>query len=251
MMQEEMSAANRESWNQDRYQIWLDRFGSVEQEAARIMNDPRKRIKILADYIGEVRGKRVINLLGSNGTKAISLALMGAKEVKVVDIASENARFGYDLARACNVEIEYIISDVMDIKPKKVGEFDIVFIEMGVLHYIYNIEELFKLVNSLLRNGGKFILRDYHPVIWKLLERENGQFIASGNYFERDVTGAEMKLRRWTLGEVVTSIVSAGLTIKALHEESGEIQRWIFNDMPEGIEDRIPGIYAVIANKEL
>ncbi|MDQ0059134.1 glycoside hydrolase family 9 protein [Paenibacillus harenae] len=85
--------------NQERYQAWLDRFGSIEQEAKRIMDDPKKRIKIPADYIGNVRGKRVLNLLGSNGTKAISIALMGAKEVKVVDIAPENARFGMDLAR--------------------------------------------------------------------------------------------------------------------------------------------------------
>lgn len=58
-----------------------------------------------------------------------------------------------------------------------------------------------------------------------------------------------MKVRRWTLGEVVTSLVKAGLTVKALHEESGSIQRWVFKEMPVGTEDRIPGIYAVIATK--
>lgn len=249
-MQKEMSAINREQWNHERYQAWINRFGSIEQEAKRIMDDPKKRIKILADYIGDVRGKRVLNLLGSNGTKAISISLMGAKEVKVVDIAPENARFGMDLARACNVEINYIVSDVMDLKVEELGEFDLIFIEMGVLHYIYNIEELFKIVNKLLRKGGRFVLREYHPVLWKLLKEVDGQYIASGNYFEQDVVGEEMKLRRWILGEVITSIVNAGLTIKALHEESGEIQRWIFKDLPEGIEDRIPGIYAVIATKE-
>lgn len=248
-MQKEMSSVNRISWNKDRYQIWLNRFGSVEQEAKRILNDPRKRLKILADYLGEVKDKRVINLLGSNGTKAISLALMGAKEVKVVDIADENARFGYDLASACNVEIDYIVTDVMELVPEEIGVFDIVFIEMGVLHYIYDIEKLFLIANRLLCTGGKFVLREYHPVIWKLLKPENGQYVASGNYFEQSIDGEEMKTRRWTLGEVVTSIVKAGLTVNALHEESGDIQRWIFKDMPEGTEDRIPGIYAVIASK--
>ena len=246
-----MSSINREIWNQDRYQAWLDRFGSIEQEAKRIMDDPRKRIKILADYTGEVKGKRVLNLLGSNGTKAISIALMGASEVTVVDIAPENARFGMDLAKACNVEITYIVSDVMDVKVEELGQFDLIFIEMGVLHYIYNIEELFRIVNSLLCNGGRFVLREYHPVIWKLLKAVDGQYIASGNYFEQEVIGDDMKLRRWTLGEVITSIVNAKLTINALYEESGEIQRWIFKDFPKGTEDRIPGIYAVTATKEL
>jgi 2-polyprenyl-3-methyl-5-hydroxy-6-metoxy-1,4-benzoquinol methylase len=248
-MQKEMSNINRNSWNKDRYQIWLDRFGSVEQEAQRILKDPRKRIKILADYLGNVKDKRVINLLGSNGTKAVSVAVMGAKEVKVVDIAEENARFGYDLASACNVKIDYIVTDIMELDTEEIGEFDIVFIEMGVLHYIYDIEKLFLIANRLLCTGGKFVLREYHPIIWKLLKPENGQFVASGNYFEQSIIGEEMKLRRWTLGEVITSIVNAGLTVKALHEESGDIQRWIFKDMPEGTEDRIPGIYAVIATK--
>ncbi|MDQ8736357.1 class I SAM-dependent methyltransferase [Paenibacillus sp. LHD-38] len=248
-MQKEMSSINRNSWNKDRYQIWLNRFGSIEQEAQRILNDPRKRLKVLADYLGEVMNKRIINLLGSNGTKAVSVALMGAKEVKVVDIANENAKFGYDLANACNVEIEYIVQDVMELDTEQLGEFDIVFLEMGVLHYIYDIEKLFTIVNRLLSKGGRFVLREYHPVIWKLLKAENGQFVASGNYFDQSVDGEEMKLRRWTLGEVITSLVKAGLTVEALHEESGSIQRWVFNEMPEGTEDRIPGIYAVIATK--
>jgi 2-polyprenyl-3-methyl-5-hydroxy-6-metoxy-1,4-benzoquinol methylase len=248
-MQNEMSSINRISWNKERYQVWLDRFGSVEQEAQRIMSDPKKRLKVLADYLGEVKDKRVINLLGSNGTKAVSVALLGAKEVKVVDIADENAKFGYDLAHACNVKIDYIIQDVMELVPEELGEFDTVFIEMGVLHYIYDIQKLFSIVNRLLSKGGRFVLREYHPVIWKLLKPQDGVYVATGNYFDQSVVGEEMKLRRWTLGEVITSIVSAGFTVNALYEESGEIQRWIFKDMPEGTEDKIPGIYAVIASK--
>jgi hypothetical protein len=60
-----------------------------------------------------------------------------------------------------------------------------------------------------LCKGGRFVLREYHQVIWKLLKQVEGQFIANGNYFEQDVTG--------------------------------EIQRWIFKDLSEGVEDRIPG----------
>ncbi|MDQ8737008.1 class I SAM-dependent methyltransferase [Paenibacillus sp. LHD-38] len=248
-MQKEMSGINRNSWNKDRYQAWLNKFGSIEQEAQRIISDPRKRLKILADYLGDIREKRVINLLGSNGTKAISVALMGAKEVMVVDIAEENARFGYDLAGACNVKIDYIVTDIMDLAPEELGEFDIVFFEMGVLHYIYDINKLFEIAYRLLSKGGRFVLREYHPVIWKLLKPENGRYVASGNYFDQSVIGEEMKVRRWNLGEVVTAIINAGFTIKALHEESGQIKQWVFKDMPEGTEDKVPGIYAVIASK--
>jgi hypothetical protein len=37
-----------------------------------------------------------------------------------------------------------------------------------------------------------------------------------------------------------------------LQEESGPIQRWVFPpDAPEGIDDRIPGIYTLVADRIL
>ncbi|MDO7485492.1 hypothetical protein Q5O89_05265 [Peribacillus frigoritolerans] len=47
--------------------------------------------------------------MGSNGVKAVALAILGA-EVKVVDFSQENAMFANELASGANVSIEYIVS---------------------------------------------------------------------------------------------------------------------------------------------
>lgn len=43
-------------------------------------------------------GKRVVNLLGSNGTKAVAMALLGAAHVTVIDVSPGNAAWGGALA---------------------------------------------------------------------------------------------------------------------------------------------------------
>lgn len=40
----------------------------------------------------------MVNLLGSNGTKAVAMALMGAERVTVIDVSPGNAAWGSALA---------------------------------------------------------------------------------------------------------------------------------------------------------
>ena len=58
----------------------------------------------------------------------------------------------------------------------------------------------------------------------------------------------KVTIRRWTLGEIVTAISNAGFRINYLEEEAGV--RWAFPaDSPEGIENKMPGLYTLIATK--
>src|SRR5690242_9940824 len=112
MSQNEHSKLNQEAWNQMAYDAWVYRFGFPEEAAEKIKKDPEARLSSLFKYFGKVKGKKIINLLGSHGSKAIALALLGA-EATVVDIASENERYAMELAAAAQVKIKYIISDVI------------------------------------------------------------------------------------------------------------------------------------------
>ena len=50
------------------------------------------------------------------------------------------------------------------IQNKKVwGFFDVVFMEGGILHYFYDIDEFMHIMYSLLKNNGKMICSDFHP----------------------------------------------------------------------------------------
>lgn len=265
--EDEISRINRDGWSRKTYEAWVKRNGTPEEHASRLRDDPWKKLAPFQAWLGEVRGKRIANLLGSNGKTAVSLALLGA-DVTVVDISPENARYALDLARAAGVNIRYIVSDVMRIPPEeRPAECDIVVMELGILHWIMDIERFFLIVREMLRDGGRVIVRDFHPVKRSLLQWEDGRMVASGHYFdntprEGDVPYAfilsdeerkelsQVVTRGWTMGQIVTAIADAGLVIRLLHEESGPIQRWVFPpEAGEGIEDRIPGIYTLVADR--
>lgn len=260
--QKQLSTINEKSWNTAAYEAWTNRHGAPEDYAKKIMEDPTREVAHYLPYIQSPKGKRIINLLGSKGNKAVALALLGS-DVTVVDISASNAKYANELADAADVSIHYIVSDVLDVNLSK--SFDIVLLELGVLHYFLDLKPLFKKISQLLKPGGILILRDYHPIYTKLLGVDHPSFRASGNYFDEELieddvaysillTEAQKEslpkttIRRWTLGEIITTLAEERFKIEKLVEEHGSHQRWVFpSTAPEGIEERIPGLYTIIA----
>lgn len=233
VLQSESTKAADEAWNSGAYEAWLNRFGLPEEWAERIKRDPQTRIASLLSYIGNVEGKRIINLLGSHGTKAIAMGLLGA-DVTVVDISKENARYAKEVAGSAGISLHYIIADVLNM-PKEVlsRDFDLVFMELGILHYFIDLEPLAHVVSELLKPGGHVIVQDFHPVSTKLLTSAGKKHKVTGNYFDKTLTAvnvafskyetssSEQKVvyeRKWTLGEIVNAFADAGLFIRRLDE---------------------------------
>ncbi|MBJ8105641.1 MULTISPECIES: class I SAM-dependent methyltransferase [Bacillus cereus group] len=262
MNQKQLSTINEKSWNAAAYEAWTNRHGTPTEYAKKLMQDPVHEVSYYLPYIQSPKGKRIINLLGSKGNKAVALALLGA-DVTVVDISASNAKYANELAEAARVSIQYIVSDVLDVTLPQ--SFDIVLLELGVLHYFLDLKPLFTKISQLLKTDGTFILRDYHPMYTKLLGIDHPSFRASGSYFDEELikddvaysillTEAQKEslpkttIRRWTLGEIVTTLAEEHFKIEKLVEEHGSHQRWVFpSTAPEGIEERIPGLYTIIA----
>ncbi|MBS4174378.1 class I SAM-dependent methyltransferase [Bacillus sp. FJAT-49736] len=260
MNQEQMSAMNQRGWNQAAYRAWVNRHGLPSEYAEILKQEPEKSVRNYLPYMGDVRGKKIANLLGSKGNKAVSFALFGA-DVTVVDFSQENQQYALELAESAGVKIKYIVSDVLAIPDEeKLADFDYIILELGVLHYFMELNSLFELIYDALKPGGMFILREYHPFAVKVVNQGE-----RGNYFNQEIEEGEVAysillseeerqalektlLRRWTLGEIVTAIVQSGLQINSLEEEKGV--RWAFpEEAPKGIEERIPGLFTLIARK--
>ncbi|EDX67340.1 class I SAM-dependent methyltransferase [Bacillus cereus] len=262
MNQKQLSTINEKSWNTAAYEAWTNRHGAPADYAKKLIEDPLREVDHYLPYIQSPKGKRIINLLGSKGNKAVSLALLGA-DVTVVDISASNAKYANELADAADVSIEYVVSDVLHVQLSE--SFDIVLLELGVLHYFLDLKPLFQKIATLLKRDGTLILRDYHPVYTKLLGVDHPSFRANGNYFdegliEDDVaysillTEAQKEslpkttIRRWTLGEIISTLAGEHFKIEKLVEEHGPHQRWVFpSTAPEGMEERVPGLYTLIA----
>lgn len=252
---------NEEAWNKETYNAWVERFGTPEEAASKIKKNPAKILSVLYNKFGDVKGKKIMNLMGSNGNRAVALALLGA-DVTVVDFSEGNKIYALDLAKEANVKIEYILSDVLELHKYNLNNtYDIVFAEMGIIHYFLDLKPFMSLVSNLLAPNGIFVLRDFHPVSTKLITSRGStakvrKHKVTGDYFDTtleekdaayskylvsDSSPQKVLLRKWNLGEIITAAAESGLMIKSLDEEP--------NLSCENFDKGIPKTFTLVAEK--
>lgn len=252
-MQDELATANKAAWETKAYEAWVQLYGTPDELARELKLKHKHHLRYWLKYIGDSTGKRIINLLGSLGRKAISLAMLGA-DVTVVDISEENRLYAIQTAAAVGIELDYICSDVLNIPNEEtLGEFDIVLMEFGILHYFTDLDAIFSVVRRRLGINGRLILTDFHPFarVWKNTNHLNQP---AGNYFDDNVRESEVAFakvlpeaerselgkvltRSWTVGDILTAIGGNGLFIRA------------FEERPSATDPRFPEFYTLIADK--
>lgn len=252
--QHEISEQNEQAWNFSPYEAWTERYGEPSVAVERIKKDPLGRLRPLGPFLGDVSGKKIANLLGSHGSKAVALALLGAQST-VVDISSENARYATELAEVAGVPLHYVVSDLLELPAnERTGDYDLVLMENGILHYFIDLLPVTKIIAELLAPGGRVVLYDFHPISTKLITSKGKKHKVTGDYFyaglyaddvaySKLLTGQsetkQVRVRKWTLGEIVTAMADAGLFIRLLEEEPNTK----IDDMG------IPKMYTLIAEK--
>ena len=258
-----MYSRNRKAWNGNAYDAWINRFGDPKKVAAKTRKNPIAVLQPILEFFGPVAGKKIMNLMGSNGIKALALAMLGA-EVTIVDYSEENAAYARELAGAASLDIRYLVSDVLELPGKELKpQYDIVFAELGIVHYFDELDTIMHIIEGLLIKGGRFILRDFHPVSVKFISSRGStakirKHKITGDYFdtaleekdasftkflpaERNTDEGKVLLRKWTLGEIVTAAASSGLCVKVLREEP---------NLSSDVYDRgIPKTFTLVAEK--
>jgi hypothetical protein len=141
--------------------------------------------------------------------------------------------------------------------------YDIVFSELGIVHYFVDLKPFFDVAYSLLNKGGRFVIRDFHPISTKLISSKGStakvrKHKVDGDYFDTALEEKEVSFakylsegvvnekrtvywRRWTLGEIVTAVAQSGFTIKLLQEEP--------NLSSDVFDKGIPKTYTIVADK--
>lgn len=257
---------NLEAWQEDTYDAWVERFGTPAEVVAKLRRNPTAVLRPLHKLLGDLKGARVANLMGSSGVKALALAMLGA-DVTVIDWSPGNARYARELAAAALLEVRYLICDVLTLPAAELLPcHDVVLAELGIVHYFTDLGPLMRVAHGLLRPGGRFVLRDFHPVSTKLISSRGGtaktrKHKVTGDYFDtaleekeapyakhvaqvspEDAAPARRVLwRRWTLGEIVTAVASSGLVVKLLREEP--------NLSSDTFDKGIPKTFTLVAEK--
>lgn len=244
------SIQNKKAWEYRAYEFWHKRDGTPQEKAEKIKANPLAFLKKHQQYFTEIKDKKIANLCGSNGRKAVPLALLGA-DVTVFDISEENKKYALELAKCANTTIDYIVGDIYDIDLKKYGEaFDILYLEGGILHYFADINKFLYILYNLVKKGGRLILSDFHP-LRKCLTTNSVQF----NYFDNDLHNGDVAykhffpeeehhdfpdvlIKSYTLSDIINSVITAGFTLQKFEEHHG----W------KG--ENIPWEFTIIAEKD-
>jgi SAM-dependent methyltransferase len=234
--QQGFTTENEQAWNQNNYIALVNRYGQPTELAKRISQNPKWRLHPFYKYLDDVNRKKITHLMGSNVVKAVALATLGAA-VKVVDFSKENAAFAKELAVASQVDIQYVVSDILSLSDEHLdGDQDFVLMELGVLHYLIDLQPLLEKVKVMLKPGGRFVLHEFHPISTKLITSNGKKHKVTGNYFAPDLEKnpvaftkhmpdeeqdklSKVVQRKWTMGELITAVGQSGLVIKVLEEE--------------------------------
>lgn len=238
--------SNQAAWNNLRFEVWSSHFESAEKEAIRLVQNPKHVLRRILPFIGKVEGSQICSVQGSHGRVAVALACLGAT-VQVIDFSKENYRFALDLAAAAGVSIDYDVRDIIDAKvPEFKGKFDVLVLELGVLHYHWDLDAFFSVMRFLVADSGKLFLNEFHPVQRKLFWKDGPRDYFYSSLVEADVPNpasnglslGTCKYRFWNLGEVLTAALNNHFSITHLEEH------------PDWNDPTIPGSYTLVADAQ-
>ncbi len=214
---------NRQGWNRrtDAH------FDHPEYHVKEFLSGRSSLHPLELDEVGDVSGKRLLHLQCHFGMDTLSWARQGAI-VTGVDISDRSIERANELKEKTGLDARFIRSDLFDLPDVLDEEFDIVYSSYGVTWWMSDIDRWGQVAARYVRKGGFFYIAEDHPVGNML----DGEKKISEPYFnqpepeyyenETDYCAKDLILEeygwRWPIGDIVTALAKAGLTIEFLHE---------------------------------
>ena len=116
--------------------------------------------KSLFKLVGSPKNKIFYDIGCGNGYIARKLVKAGAQEVWASDISPTLISLAKNKYKSIN--IKYLVQDGSDFKKLPTTYFDIVIMNMTI-HYIYNLNKLFRNIYKILKPAGRLIFTSDHP----------------------------------------------------------------------------------------
>ncbi len=263
--------ANQKRWDQLTLEHKESEF--YDLEGFRQGKDRLRSIEL--SELGDVAGKTLLHLQCHFGMDTLAWARRGAIATGV-DFSPEAITLARSLSEELDIPARFVCTDIYDLPDALSGEFDIVFTSYGVLHGLPDLQRWGQIIAHYLKPGGIFYIVEDHPFFRVFRAKPEGEFRAERSYFfneepqriegtgsyATDNKGSTGEYFVWdhSLGEIVNSLVDAGLRIEFLHEfpyaarakfpfmEQGEDGWW---RLPPDRHRTIPFLFSLQARKPL
>ena len=228
--------ANRANWD-DRASAHAVRTG-LGYGVQRFVTDSALLSDVVSfdrDRLGDITGLNTVHLQCHIGTDTLSLARLGAR-VTGLDFSPIALAEARALVAETGDAVDFVESDLysaLTVLPP--ASFDLVYTGIGALCWLPSIERWAAVVAGLLVPGGRLFIREGHPILWAMDERLDDDLHLRFPYFEQqeplewdddstyvatDRPITNTKTYEWNhgLGEIVTALLNAGLTLTMLVE---------------------------------
>jgi SAM-dependent methyltransferase len=112
-----------------------------------------------------IKDNDVAQLACNNGRELISLKNLGARRAVGFDISDAAIDEAKKLALHAGVDCEFVRTDVYEIPPQYRGCFDLIYVSIGALAWMPDLNRFFAIASSLLRNNGRLLIYEIHPFL--------------------------------------------------------------------------------------
>jgi SAM-dependent methyltransferase len=267
----EARAANLANWD-DRAILHEQAYGLEAFDDPEYLSDVvRDDLMALAPFVPSLHGLDVCHLQCHIGTDTVSLARKGA-HVTGVDFSPRALETAARFATAHGLPVTWVLSDALDARAHVSGDFDLVYTSIGAICWLQDLDRWARQIAALLRPGGTFYIRDAHPMLFTIegdgeLDIVGYRYFADGtaqtwndpSTYAGDGRVEHARTYEWPhpLSETVNALLGAGLQLLRLDE--GRLLPWPFSERmveveggwmwPEGVRDRIPCTFTLVARK--
>lgn len=260
-MNPDYSETNREMWNQTADVHAKARLaGLLESVKSPTFTTFDEVEKTIFTQIG-LEDKAVIQLSCNNARELISCKKAGAGRCVGVDISDKFIEQGKLLANAGGVEIELVRSSVYDLSKDFDNSFDLVYVTIGALGWLQDMDAYFKLVNRLLKPGGQLFIYEMHPVL-DMFDAETGLEIKHSyfktepyvteeapDYFDPNtIVSAPSYWFHHKLSDIIGGCLNNHLSLTHFAEYDHDIGM-VFKTF-EALEKKPPLSYSLVAKKQ-
>lgn len=208
------------------------------------------------NLLGDVQGKKIIELGCGGGQCSIALAKKGAI-CAGIDLSDEQIKYAKNLARENDVKVNFMQGDVENLSMLDDKRFDIAF-SAYAFDWVQNLDEVFKEAFRILNEAGIFVFSMDHPFYNCLGEYPNPDDLKIRlSYFQRNIiskeqnTGIIINFILPTISNIINYLINTGFVIeKIIEPEPVEEKFGTYNGYyPFEILKMVPSTIIIILKK--